>query len=272
MQEYAREFKLFYNTSCTPNSVPGYKRLGFVPVVTRVYLARYNLLRHLRHRLKREVRKTLQRRTGKKQNQRALSPTTPAPTRGTRHSGILVSDRPRPEEMAALVAQENRPTAKFRLVQDERFFRWRYNAPLYSYEFHYLLQAGVAIGYMVVRVAQAKRRAFIIDYAAQSEQALASLLARLVQAGRFDTLLAYRYGMDERMQRLLDSQRFRPLSTEGLLGKPLASALGVELFAEMPLLIRPVREKPTEADYYVGGLDVRDSENWALKPIFDSAT
>nr|MBC7245078.1 hypothetical protein [Chloroflexota bacterium] len=57
-----------------------------------------------------------------------------------RWGDILISHEPWSEEMSRLVAVQRYECPKMQPVQDESFFRWRFNNPRGKYVFHYLLQ------------------------------------------------------------------------------------------------------------------------------------
>jgi hypothetical protein len=44
IKEYNPRYRLFFNTSCTRSSLPGYQKMGFSPLSPKVYLTRYSLL------------------------------------------------------------------------------------------------------------------------------------------------------------------------------------------------------------------------------------
>jgi GNAT superfamily N-acetyltransferase len=247
MKEYAQEYRIFFNTSCTKDSLPGYRRMGFLPLTERAHLSRSSLLGFIRYapRARRD------------------RPFEASRVRFGRFGDVLVSDRPRPQEMASLAAQQGREDGKLRLIQDENFFRWRLCNPRYKYVFCYLMDGDDAIGYVVLGMSRCRRRGYVVDYASGDNQAIKEILAFTIKARTFDVLSIFSYCVDDGMWRILRDLGFRRNS--------LVRMAETALRGQMPLLIRPVKETYTEQDFFIAGLDMRRIENWSLKPLFDSS-
>jgi hypothetical protein len=242
-QEYAERHRLFLNMTCSRESLPGYRRMGFLPLAERVFLTRASLLGSVRYIL--ADRATLR------------------PPRGVVDSGrtgeLEVSTRPRAAEMAVLVSEQSSRRDKIGLLQDERFFRWRFRNPQRNYAFYYSFAGDLLTGYVVIGLSRNNRRGFILDYAQISDDALRTILRQVIRAKRFDILSIYDFCLE---QPLADTLKQLGFSRHGLV-----RAAERRLSGELPILIRPIRETYVEADLFIEGLDTRDINNWCLKPI-----
>lgn len=247
MKEYAPQYLLFLNTTVNKNSLPGDLKAGYLPLATRAYASRCTLAALARYILAGQ----------------AWLPLEASRIRTGRFGDILVSHEPRPEEMALLVAGQKSERPKIQLVQDEAFFHWRFNNPRGKYVFYYRMQDNAATAYVVIGVSPNNRRGYILDYIARDTRAIAEILCYVIQARHFDILSALRYCVDDTLWSMLHSLGFRMTSLVRLLERVRVG--------ELPLLIRPVKERFSEEDFFVAGLDMRRLENWAFKPICSDA-
>jgi hypothetical protein len=246
MREYAGRYASLLNTTCSQDSLPGYLKMGFLPLAGKVYVTQASLLGVARYALSR----------------RQVSPIEAARVRLGSRGKILVSQAPRPEEMSALAAGQGPIEGKIGLVRDATFFRWRFGNPRGKYLFYYRLEDGVAAGYVVLGLSPNNRRGYLLDYAPAGGPAIPEILST-IRSERFDILSIYGFCLDDTLRPVL--------SRLGLTANSLVRVLEKKLGGELPLLIRPVTESPAEADWFVEGLDMRKIESWSLKPIFSDA-
>jgi GNAT superfamily N-acetyltransferase len=247
MQEYADQHPLFLNLSCTRSSLPGYRRMGFLALAPKASVARYSLFGLARYIL-----------APKEQLPWAVGDFAFG-----RSVAVLVSDSPRPEEMAALIAAQTRQDARLRPHQDAAFFRWRYRNPRQKYLFYYLMQDGGLSGYLVLGLSPNNRRGYILDYEGEGGSALRQILVHIIKGKKFDVLSIPSYGVDAALGPVLKAVGFR--------SKSLVRIIERRLHGELPVLVRPVKKDFAEDDLFVEGVDVRRIENWALKPICSDA-
>jgi GNAT superfamily N-acetyltransferase len=247
MKEYAQKYRILLNLSCTRSSLPGYQRMGFLPIAKKVYLTRCTLLGLVKYILAARENTLLE----------------ASRIRFGRFGDILVSGTPRPGEMSALFFGRDRKDDKIRLFQDEGFFQWRFGNQHKKYMFYYLIQGDVATGYVVMGVSPNNQRGYILDYAGVDGQAIREILRYIIKMKHFDILSIYSFCLDDAFQRTLGGLGFRKNS--------LVRIIERKLYGELPLLIRPVKETYTESDFFIEGVDMRRIENWLLKPICSDA-
>ncbi len=121
MEEYSSKYKLFFNFSSTKNSLPGYLKIGFAPLVKKTYSTRCGLLGLMKFSL--TAKKITNLHEGKF-------------TFGE-FGDIIVADSPKPEEMSAVITSQKSDGSRITLFQDEDFFKWRFNNKRNKYMFYY---------------------------------------------------------------------------------------------------------------------------------------
>jgi GNAT superfamily N-acetyltransferase len=243
MEEYAQRYKIFLNFSATRNSLPGYLRMGFVPLVPKTYLTRCTGLGLLRLIWNEKTE------SGWQRGRIALGEC----------DDIVVSDRPRPEEMQAIIAGEDLNGGNITLWQDEGFFRWRFRNKRKTYVFYYSRNSHVTTGYMVVGVSPSTGRGYILDYAQTDDTAIEKILRYAVKMNHFEVLSIYNFALCDSFSKTLYSLRFKSSSVIRTIEKRVKG--------ELPLLLRPVRREYVESDFFVQGLDMRKIDSWRLKGI-----
>jgi GNAT superfamily N-acetyltransferase len=251
-KQYDRtRYRIFMNMTSSANSLPGYLKMGFVPLASKVHLTRHgaNPLDWLRSRQAQQPR-----------------PLTDSRIRFGRFGDVLVTDSPLPAEMAS-VAEHRRPGAPvLRPRQDQAFFAWRYRNPVQKYVFHFLMDRDSVRGYVAMGVSPNNRIGEILDYGDRGDGAVDGILHHVVRSGAFLRLKVRRYGVDERLAAAVRTLGFD-------IDPPWRRILGRRLgeSAALPLLIRPIADACAEDDWFIDGLDVRRIENWRLKPICSDA-
>jgi GNAT superfamily N-acetyltransferase len=247
MSQYAPAYPFFLNMTCNKESLPGYLRLGFRPLAQKAYLTKHSFLGLVRY-------------LGAGKH---IAPLAATRMRLGESGEILVTDAARPEEMAALPAEGDGGDRKIRLCQDESFFRWRFSSGRRRYLFYYLMAGDVTVGYVVMGVSRNNRRATILDYSEGNRPAVGQILSEVIRARHFDLLSIYRFSLDGGWLKTLKGLGFRVNS--------LARCIDKALHGELPVLIRPVKQCYSEADFLVQGIDLARIENWSLKPICSDA-
>ena len=243
IREYGGQASGFLSATVNQASLPAGLKVRFVPLVDRVYWTRASLWGVVRHVLAR----------------RQVSPIEASRVQLGRQGKILVSRRPRPEEMASVAAGEGPIEGKIGLVRDAAFFRWRFDNPWGKYLFYYRLEDGIAAGYLVLGLSPNNRRGYILDYAPAGGQAIEEIVRHIVESGQVDLLSILSFGVADTLRPVLSRWGFKTTGPVRTLER--------RLYGELPVLIRPVNEGWTEADWLVEGLDMRKIESWSLKPI-----
>ncbi len=245
MEWLQAKHRLLLNLSAGGNSVPGYLRMGFRPLMPKRYLSRYclpGLARFLLHRHRPQG--------------------FPGPrVRPGVYGEVEVSLGPKPEEMAALAGPL--PSAQaapcFSLRRDAAHFRWRYANGRNRYVFYYAARGRETRAYAALRVHKNNRRAYIVDYGARTEAALEPILAHLARQRTFDIVSIWDLGLERGLCDLLTAFAFRRRGPLRLMEKKVAG--------DWPVLVRPVRRDFTSADWVVNGIDARHGASWRLREI-----
>ena len=173
--------------------------------------------------------------------------------------GIVVDKRPKPSEMAELVAEQKCTERKLTPLMDEQFFNWRFENKRNKYVFYYCRKNKELTGYLVVGVSQNNRRGYILDYAEDDEASLKKILSHMIQSRHFDIISMRNFDLNPTFLKTLQRLSFKE--------KSLMRLIKSRFTGEVPLFVRPIKTKSTEEDWYMKGLDIRDIRNWLLKPI-----
>ena len=243
MAEYASQYALFLNLSCNRRSLPGYLKMGFLPLEQKVYWTQ-STARGLAEYLR--------------AGHRAM-PLEGAPVALGPAGSVWVSDQPRPVEMAALAAAYRREQGRLRLSQDDSFFSWRYSGGWRRYWFYYQMRDDSPVAYLVVSASMNARRGYIVDYAEEEPGGIEQLLRHMVRVRPFGVLSVYGFCADPALQQSLQRLGFSPYHPLRWFDKTA--------YGERPVLVRPVKAQPAEEDYRLHGVDVRHPESWTFKPI-----
>jgi len=244
-------YRLFMNMTSSRNSLPGYLKMGFLPLASKVVLTRHgaNPINWLRSRRAQDAR-----------------PLAESRVRFGRSGDILVTDSPRPAEMASVAAHYAPGAGALRLRQDLAFFEWRYGNPVQKYVFYFLMDPESVCAYVAVNVSPNNLAAEILDFGEVADGGVRRILRHIVRSRAFLRLSVYRYGVDERLAPALREFGF---DTDPPWRRVTGRRVGES--RALPLLIRPITESYSDRDFLIGGLDVRRRENWRLKPICSDA-
>ena len=244
MRELYPDYRVFLNMTAGASSVPGYLRMGFVPLRDKSYMTLTSLWRLGSH----------------------LVRGTESPLAGVEFGDfgdIVVSPEPQLEDLGRVAMDPAASEARLTAFQDHEFFRWYFRAPRTNHVFYYARENGNTTGYVVLRVADNGQLAFIIDYSRQSFPAVAAILRFLKQSRPFGLVWIYCFTPDPEVRQLLHTLGFR---SDGWIER-----LRRRMKRVWPLLVRPVKEHPGEEDWFVEGLDIRVASNWEIKEISSDA-
>jgi GNAT superfamily N-acetyltransferase len=244
-------YRLFMSLSSSRHSLPGYLALRFRPLAKRVLLQRQG-----RNPFIWAVA------AWSRRPERPGRPPAGTRIRSGRFGDLLVTDAPRPTEMADIAAAEPRDGQALRLRQDAGFFAWRYRNPVRRYAFYFRMAGETAQAFMAVDVSPDGRSGTILDYAEANPGGLAAVLDHVCASRDFVALSTLGYGVDARLGRLLAARRFTPVHTP----QTLLKRGSVEALAP-PVLIRPIAQAFGDDSFRVGALEMRRPGDWRLKPI-----
>ena len=243
MNEYAREYPIFMNFTGSKNSVPGYIKLGFVPIIPKVYITKSDILGLIKFIL--FAKKSKELKNGK--------------IKFGESGALIVSNRPNPQVMHNIILKQKYASKKIRLFQDEEYFLWRFNNKKIKYVFYFYKENGKISGYIVIRATANNRRGYIIDYAAEDSIKLEKLFKLAIKTNHFDIISIYNYSLTTGILNLLKKLNFKTNSIVQLIEKNVEG--------EWPLLVRPVQKKIIGTEFFVEGLDIRKIQNWSIKEI-----
>ena len=244
MRELEPDYRVFLNMTAGESSVPGYLRMGFVPLQDK---SRLTLVRPGRW-----ARASLRPRGS------GL-----AAVEFGKFGDIEVARDPVPEEMAGVAMHRSSSEARLTALQDETFFRWYFAAPRSNHVFYYVRERGRVTGYVVLQVAASGQLASITDYSRRSFSAVENILRFLARSGPFGLVWIYSFTPNPELNGLLHELGFRE---DGLIERARR-----RLNRVWPLLVRPVRADPEEEDWFVEGLDIRANSSWEIREIRSDA-
>jgi len=265
VEEYQAKYKIFFNLSSSPNSFPGYVKLGFFPLAPKIPLLIFKKHKSLKdfvppgvknHVKSSKIFGLIKPFVGQKKE----SATIPKNIMTGEYGHIEVADCPKPREMANVIAHRTQGSDKIRLLQDEDFFRWRYNNKKNGYYFYYCRTDNTITGYLVIGVSREDvGRGNILDYAESDGTAIENILEFLISAEHFRAIQMESYGLSDDLK--------ETLKRLGLKQKHSSRKDGKSYPSEVPLLIRPIKENLSENDWYIHGVDIRNIDHWEIKPI-----
>ena len=250
MQRFATRYGVFLNMTAGKNSVPGYLRMGFAPLQSKAYYKQSSLARDVKVIFRNALKKR------KKQGEVTLGESKIS---FGDFGDIVVSKSPRPDEMALVASSNTEFPAKIALVQDREFFRWRYENPKGRYAFYFFRRDGAILGYLVIRQQDDLGQGVIVDYGQKGEEPIGRILDHIAESVDYDELNILNVSVDKYIWKTLKARKFRKWS--------LRLSLSKMVRGEYPLLVRPVKRECSEDDWFLGGLDIRNMENWKFKHI-----
>ena len=268
IEEYDSRFQIFLNSSSSVNAVPGYRKMGFLPLAPKFPVILYGKEKSAKDYLPSKLRKSIKRsrmytliRSLPGEKRKVVASQTG--TGSQRCGDIVMAEEPKPDEMFNLMINKNQPKInKIKIYQDEVFYRWRFLNNRKKYSFFYHQEGGEITGYLVLEVsALDARHGKIVDYADRSGRALECILEYIVRSAAFSKLSIISYGLEEDLLRILQRLDI------GRYGSRREAWESQD--AELHLLVRPVKKTLSEEDWFVAGLDMRNFENWEVKPICD---
>ncbi len=251
MERFASSYRILLSTSAGKTSIPGYLRMGFVPLRNKSYYQKSSLVRDIKVILRGAL------------GQREV--TGDLPIDGARISfgdfgTIKVSKDPRPQDMARVISGDHQQAPRrISLLQDEAFFRWRFANPKGRYVFYFSKSAGVIQGYLVMMVSGDSEQGFIVDYGQTSQGHIGRILDHIAGRKEFDEVNLLNINRDEPLWDTLKTRRFRRWGLHGF--------VKTWVYGNRPLLVRPTKPNCAEADWFLSGLDIRDMDSWHFKHI-----
>jgi len=266
MEEYASKYRLFFNTSASESSVPGYLKMGYLPLAPKAYLTlpRYLYERLFPDNLLLQIENSLLAKSFgliERYNLRLLRKIRLCKRRilPGEQGNIAVSERPRPKDMQAVASAQPCDAPRISLLQDESFFKWRYKNPKNRYVFYfYNNNNNTPTGYIVIRVIEKSwiRIGHIVDFAESEDNAFNNILRYIVKNNHFDIIHILSTNLRYDFLQVLKRMKFKTNNT-----------IHRQQWGEWPLFVRPVKKNYNDNDWYIDGLDIREIKNWEIKEI-----
>lgn len=151
-------FDIFMNFSATANAVPGYERLGFVPLVEKVpYFRRCE--------------------------------DYGAPNFTESFDNIYESTR---LDTTGLVMA---PRQQISVARDEDYLQWRFKNPRQRYHFYYHKVDGIVTDYVALSIRE-MGAGYIIDFTKNNSETLKSIIAYIIQCQRYEYLYVSKETID----------------------------------------------------------------------------
>ena len=174
---------------------------------------------------------------------------------------VRVESRPRPRDMAALVARLAHD-GRLRHVRDERYLEWRFRNPRNDYRFLFVGDDRLH-GYLALVHARASGDAYapvcIADLEADSPGHRAALLDAAIAVGRFSELAAWTATRDPGLCAELARRGFGPID------RRFASP------GDPCVLVRPVDDARLTQRWLLDGTPLLELESWDLRMLYSMA-
>jgi len=263
--EYESKYRAFLNFTSNANSLPGYINLGFFPLASKIPLVIFSKDKGLEDLMPSKLKKYARKYRRHGFNQlvsaiRKISTFRKEKSPFGEFGNIIVSDSPKPEEMYRVIIKQSQENKKIELLKDEDFFRWRFLNMNNKYIFYYYRSGGSITGYLVISIPPQKiQRGKILDYAQYDNEALEKILDYIIESGYPKTLSVLSFGLNENL--------IQALKRLNLYESVLSQKEKEHDSGELQLLVRPVKEKLDESDWFIDVMDIRNFENWEIMPI-----
>lgn len=257
MDIHASKYPLFLVTSSGKNSLPGSRRMGFVPLTEK---------RYLRRKCSSLKSSPLDNHSGRM----GATGLSGGRIRFGEFGDIIVAEKPRPRQMVTLISRQDQADDTIMLFQDEKFFQWRFGNKRNTYVFYYCKEGAVMTGYVVLALSNVSVNpgyvnGMILDCAGISSGTLEKILRFIIEAGHVDMLSIWDCCLNEHSLRILKDMNFKP---DGLLKRIRKRLAGTP---QSFLLVRPVKRSCSESDWFIQGLDIRKPGSWVLKGVCSDA-
>jgi hypothetical protein len=243
---FATDFPLFLNTTTTHPSLPGYRKLGFLPLATKAYHSAYriaNLLRYIGTHSQRPSLESVR-------------------SRCCEERDFVVTTDPRADQMATMAQRQREPWSGLRPLRTAAYFHWRFRHPRRTYFFYYAYAGGEMQGYAIVGLSPNLRRGYLLDFLDVDGASVRALVARMLRRRDVDILSISTASLGSTS---LDWQ------SAGFKATGMLRRLERRRTGELPLLVRPVAPDFDERHWLVAGVDTRDIRNWQYREMVSDA-
>ncbi|MEM7221933.1 MAG: GNAT family N-acetyltransferase [Pseudomonadota bacterium] len=207
----------------------------------------------------RPIRRLARRLAGRSLARMLLSAAERAKGSGKRTDRVRLSEAPRPDDMANLVARMGRPD-KICHVRDRDYFAWRFRSPLANYR--YVYWQGTALeGFMVLRVLpHAIGTANIVEWQAANDDVLRDMLLAAIWEVGYGGIAIWTATLPQTAIDLLHGLGFSPADDDGADGSFRPS-----------ILTTCDAKTDAETDWMLADRSITDHRNWDLRMLNSDA-
>ena len=114
-------------------------------------------------------------------------------------------------------------------------------------------------GYVVILLLQNDHFGYVVDFAEIHVGELRTIFQHIVKRKHIDIVAIPNMSSNEDFFQMLKDIGFK---ADSLIERRIRKVTGA-----CPFLVRPVQSRCVEDDWYIGGLDIRNIENWHIKGI-----
>jgi len=146
----------------------------------------------------------------------------------------------------------NRDKSKFTNIRDELFFDWRYSHEQNKYLMMLCYSNKTMLGYAIIKKSSNYEYS-IEEYLTADDKVLRLMLKAIQRKMKIPILRTIIFSKE-------DYQKMK------LCGFFMESNLYIKIFKKQrfPVLVRPTKPNLSNDDFLIGGIDIRDIENWKL--------
>jgi GNAT superfamily N-acetyltransferase len=256
MVQYAGNHRFFLNLSSSESSLPGYKKMGFFPLVPRTSAVKYTTREYIRLGFRKVGLHGLGEYLSRCRHLELSGQSHPSGSYRVQTTGETL-----PVEMAEIIAASP-GGGRLQLDRDSDLYTWRFRNPRRTYAFHYLIEGSQPVAFVAMRLAP-KNQGDILDYGGSAKE-LEILIRSVLGSGFYRSLSTWDFALRDGIGPCLGSLGFVKAAFPDF----LRSSSKME---DLPLLLRPVRAESEEQDWFIGEVDLRRKENWQISGICSEA-
>jgi hypothetical protein len=183
--------------------------------------------------------------------------------RPTSQPGVVLERDPRPARMAAVAAAAAASDARLRLVEDERYFRWRFGNPRSIYRFLWSYDGRDPNGFAVIRAPRrpTSRKAAVVALRATSDPVSRALISAALGLDGITYWSIWAGTLGTPMRSFLRESGFRSMDAPDPKGRVTGQNL----------LVRSLRDGSRDEPWTLGDRDLASIDSWDLSMLASDA-